>query len=127
MISELLRNAHIDPIKVLHDNLELINNMYVKILADNLDNKDFGKNSNDIICVLISTALLSDNYEALAPISYEDEDIDLITILAEKVIYLLNLEKMTAFGSVTKTVVDGVPFYSSNDKKKKSKFHTKRK
>ena len=122
LIGDQLREQKEDPSDILFKNLDLINKLYLDVMADNIEEEETGEESHSIICTMVAAHLLYNKTELESPIEYLEEDETLICNISERVICLLALERLVEKGKITRKMINGVPIYTgekTNVKKKK--------
>lgn len=119
-IGEKLRNGLCDAFEIFEQNSTQIHEMYQEILAATFEYDDkSAEESHNNICTMLSICLLNDINEIELPLSFEENDIELICEIGEKLILFFTLEKMVEKDIITKTEIDGQIHYSCKENCKK--------
>lgn len=117
LVGDHLREDNINVSRILFENLDVINKLYIDVMADNIEEEETGDESHAIICTMVSAHLLYNKTELESPLEYIEEDETIIANISESMAYLLTLEKLVEKGNMKRQIVDGIPFYSEPKKK----------
>jgi hypothetical protein len=98
--------------EILYENIDYVNELYTAAIAANFEQEETGEESHIILCLIVAVAMLYDKQDVKFPLSYQEEDLQLIANITENLQIMLTLEKMVEKKCITKNVINGKITYT---------------